>query len=255
MTPRTEGAYKRSNSSESEAERLQLLERIADGRTQRLLTEAGIGPGWNCAELGAGGGSIARWMSDQVGESGSVLALDLDTSLLEDLKSLDRVTVQQADLTTTALPEDSFDLVHTRNLLMHLPDRDRVLGEAVASLRPGGVLVVEEADGFPAEAATDEVFGRTVRILTRRWTWARKLPGLLEELGLRDLHVAMETEVLQGGSDLAAFWRTTLRIAQPLLVEADPRIAQADVDHTLRLLEQPSFWTPFMAVVCVTARR
>lgn len=255
MIPRPDGVYGRSNSSESEAERLHLLERIADGRSQRLLAEAGIGPGWDCAELGAGRGSIARWMSDQVGASGSVLALDLDTSLLEDLKSLDHVTVEQADLTTTALPEDSFDLVHTRNLLMHLPDRDRVLGEAVASLRPGGVLVVEEADGFPAEAATDEVFGRTVRPLTRRWTWARKLPGLLEGLGLTDIRVDLETEMLQGGSDLAAFWRTTLGIARPLLVEADPRIAQADVDHTLRLLKQPSFWTPFMAVVCVTATR
>lgn len=247
------GFYPLSNAHDSEAERLRLLERIADPRTARLLTDAGIGPGWDCAELGAGGGSVARWMAEQAGPTGSVLALDLDTALLGTFRDVPYVTVQEANLATTALPRESFDLIHSRNLLMHLPDRERILGELVAAARPGGVLVIEEADGFPVSAATDETFRRTVEPLTRRWQWARTLPSVLAGLGLIDLDVFVETEMLQGGTDLADFWHHTLRTVMPML-EPGTEPAEEDVARTLGLLGDPSFWTPFMAVVCVTAR-
>jgi SAM-dependent methyltransferase len=248
-----EGSYLLRNALDSEAERLRLLERIADPRTERLLTDAAIGPGWDCAELGAGGGSVARWMADQVGPTGSVLALDLDAALLDQLRDVPHVTVQEADLAFSPLPRESFDVVHTRNLLMHLPDRERILGELVAATKPGGVLVIEEADGFPVSAATDEIFRRTVEPLTRRWKWARTLPSFMAGLGFTDLDVVVETEMVQGGTDLAAFWHHTLRTALPLL-EAGTEPVEEDVARTLGLLEDPLFWTPFMAVVCVTAK-
>jgi SAM-dependent methyltransferase len=254
MAVQREGSYLLRNALDSEAERLRLLERIADPRTDRLLTEAGVGPGWDCAELGAGGGSAARWMAEQVGLTGSVLALDLDTALLGPLRDVPSVTVLEADLTTTPPPQDSFDLVHTRNLLMHLPDRERILGELVAATKTGGVLVIEEADGFPVAAATNEIFRRTVEPLTRRWKWARTLPSLMADMGLANLRVIVETEMLQGGTDLATFWHHTLRTALPLL-EGGTEPAEDDVARTLEMLEDPSFWTPFMAVVCVTAKR
>ncbi len=254
MAVEREGSYLLSNALDSEAERLRLLERIADPRTKRLLADAGMRSGWDCADLGAGGGSIARWMAEQVGPTGSVLALDLDTALLCRLGNLPNVSVEEADLSSAPLPGESFDLVHTRNLLMHLPDRERILGELAASAKPGGVLVIEEADGFPVSAATDETFRATVEPLTRRWNWARTLPSLMAGLGLTNLRVFVETEMLQGGTDLAAFWHRTLRTALPLL-EAGTGPAEEHVARTLGLLEDPSFWTPFMAVMCVTATK
>jgi SAM-dependent methyltransferase len=253
-TGQREGSYLFKNALDSEAERLRLPERIADPRSERLLTDAGIGPGWDCAEVGAGGGSVARWMVERVGSTGSVLALDLDTALLDDLRDLPHVTVQEADLTTTPLPRETFDLVHTRNLLMHLPDRERILGELFAATRPGGMLVVEEADGFPVSAATDETFRRTVEPLTRRWQWARSLPSVMAGLGLTEMSILVDTEMPQGGTDLAAFWHHTLRTALPLL-EPGTKPAEEDVAKTLEMLEDPDFWTLFMAVVCVTGRK
>ncbi len=253
MATRPDGTYWRRNALDAEVERLRLLERIADGRTIRLLEDTGITAGWRCAELGAGAGSIARWMADRIAPDGSLVVVDLDTSAIADLRDRTNVEVEEADLTEFALPRISFDLVHTRNLLMHLPERDRVLAELAASLRPGGILVVEEADGFPAEAATDERFRRTVLPLTRRWTWARTLPALVQGLGLTGLRVLVETELLQGGTDLAAFWHHTLASARPLLLESAPDLAPADLAASLALLEDRTFWSPFMAVVCVTA--
>jgi ubiquinone/menaquinone biosynthesis C-methylase UbiE len=254
----SDGRYWRNNSLDDEAERLRLLERIADDRTLRLLGEAGVAEGWCCAELGAGAGSIARWLADRVGESGNVLVTDLDTTLLGDLQSDTHVKVQQADLTASALPSESFDLVHIRNVLMHLPEREVVLRGMIGALRPGGVLLVEEGDSFPVAAATSDVFRRTMDPLTRRWKWARLLPQRLIQLGLEEIDVFVEAEMLQGGTALAKFWHHTLRSARSLVTAsgaARALVTNEDVDRTLVLLEDSNFWTPFMAVVCVTARR
>ena len=255
MTVRSDGVYWRRNALESEGERLRLLEQIADPRTERLLSDAGLGSG----------GAVPNWVRERVRSharsldesvrEGSVLALDLDTTLLEDLRSIPQITVKESDLTTSDLPVESFDLVHTRNLLMHLPDRDRILQELFQAVRPGGVLLVEEADGFPVSAATDETFRRTFGNLTQRWTWARTLPMLISAKGPETMSVFVETEMLQGGSDLAVFWHHTLRTARTLLQQSDSGLADRDVDRTLGLLDDHSFWTPFMAVVCVTATK
>ena len=39
-----------------------------------------------------------------------------------------------------------FDLVHARLVLVHVPERDEALATMVATLRPGGVMLVEDAD-------------------------------------------------------------------------------------------------------------
>ena len=198
---------------------------------------------------------MARSLAQRVGTEGSVLALDLDTTLLEDLRLIPQITVKEADLATFMLPGESFDLVHTRNLLMHLPDRDRILQGLFRAVRPGGILLVEEADGFPASAATNATFRRTFESLTQRWTWARTLPTLVSAQDPETMRVFVETEMLQGGSDLAAFWHHTLRTARTLLQESDSGFEKRDVDRTLELLDDQSLWTPFMAVVCVTATK
>src|SRR5436309_14750389 len=75
-------AYLLEHDSEFEPERLKLIEDHADATTIRRLREAGLRRGWDCLEVGAGHGSIARWLSVEVGASGHVTALDLDRSLL-----------------------------------------------------------------------------------------------------------------------------------------------------------------------------
>src|SRR4051812_39774140 len=55
---------------------------VFDAGTTRHLLALGIGPGWQCLEVGAGGGSVAVWVAEQVGVTGSVLATDIDTRFL-----------------------------------------------------------------------------------------------------------------------------------------------------------------------------
>jgi len=64
-----------------EDERLSLLEQLFDPTTRRR--RALVRPGWRCLEVGAGRGSIAVWLTEQVGPSGHVVATDLNTEYLQ----------------------------------------------------------------------------------------------------------------------------------------------------------------------------
>ena len=55
-----------------EHERLQLLEAQADPLSIEAIAAAGIGPGSRCLEIGAGAGSIARWLATQSERTASV---------------------------------------------------------------------------------------------------------------------------------------------------------------------------------------
>ena len=103
-----------------ERRRLQLLERLRDPVTVRRLRRLGVSAGWCCLEVGAGAGSIVRWLSDAVGPTGQVLAIDLDTRLLQDLDAAN-VEVRAVDVLGDRWDLAGFDLVHARAVLHHLP--------------------------------------------------------------------------------------------------------------------------------------
>ena len=68
---------------QSELERLQVLEKVSDPASQRQILATGLTAGWKCLEVGAGAGSIMNWMSEKVGASGKVTAIDVDTRFVE----------------------------------------------------------------------------------------------------------------------------------------------------------------------------
>lgn len=125
-----------------ERERLVGIESLWDPGSQALLTEVGLSAGWNCLELGAGAGSLVRWMAEQ---GARVTAVDLDTRFVDHLRS-DVVTVIQGDIRQQELPQAAFDVVHARLVLQHLVDRREVLDRLITVLRPGGWLVIEDFD-------------------------------------------------------------------------------------------------------------
>src|SRR5690348_1451369 len=67
-----------------ERRRLALIEQCYDPMTIARLTALGVALGWRCLEIGAGGGSVSRWLRDRVGADGRVVAMDLDTRFVDD---------------------------------------------------------------------------------------------------------------------------------------------------------------------------
>lgn len=67
------------------------------------------------------------------------------------------------DVRTDDFPEGSFDLVHVRAVLMHIPGRMATLRRMASWLAPGGWLVAQEAD-FSCGWPTSIPHGQPIRL-------------------------------------------------------------------------------------------
>src|SRR5262249_35920145 len=134
-----------------EVARLRLIEAEWDPHTIRHLEAIGVAAGWRCLEVGAGAGSIVRWLSERVGPAGQVVAADINPRFLGGLRG-PNVEVRQCDITRDEIEAGHYDLVHCRHLVIHMDDAADVLRRMTAALRPGGWLLVEEPDLGAVEA-------------------------------------------------------------------------------------------------------
>jgi SAM-dependent methyltransferase len=204
--------YVLPNAWELAERRLALLEQCHDEGSFRRAAALGIGPGWDCLDAGAGRGSFARWLAAR---ARSVLAVDIDARLLAGVAA-PNLEVRELDVAAEELPREAFDLVHTRLLLIHVPQRDAVLRKLVAALRPGGVLLVEEDDVYPIRATEDgpyreawEAFLAMTAAAGLADEWARGLPEQLDALGLAGVEAELDGQLFRGGSAPAEFWSLT----------------------------------------------
>jgi SAM-dependent methyltransferase len=205
--------YVFANSDSVASQRLQLLAELYDPVTRAGLERTGIAPGWSCWEVGAGYGTIAQWMHERVAPEGHVLATDLDPRFLARL-ARHNLRVMRHDIVDGPLPKESFDLIHARLLLCHLPTREHVLDRMIDALKPGGWLVIEDFDGLslppdptlnPAETLLRS--SAAVRELLRSagvdLGFGRRVAGLLRARGMSDINAEGRAFM----SDDAAFLR------------------------------------------------
>ncbi len=89
--------YLLANQQAEAATRLEALATLFDPSTFRHLHDIGVGAGWRCWEVGAGGRSVPNWLAAQVGATGMVVATDIDISLLASFAT-DRVHVLRHDV-------------------------------------------------------------------------------------------------------------------------------------------------------------
>lgn len=227
-----------------EQARLKLLEQYHDPLTSSQLDAIGVGEGWRCLDVGAGGGSVTRMLAERVGSTGSVLAIDLDTSLLAELAS-DRVEVRRHDLMSDPLPQATFDLVHARLLVMFLSPRVRAMERLVSAARPGG-WVATIAPDFTTVALSpaDQAWERTWSICLDAMlaggldpSYGLRAASDLRAAGLSDVHVDCVTGVHRGGSLASRLLSLTLERLRERMVSlgADDR----EIDQARRLVEDP----------------
>ena len=178
--------------------RFEAFAAIFDPWTFAHIERLGIAPGWKCWEVGAGAPAVPAWLADRVRPGGHVIATDIDISLLENNTSYE---VRRHDVGVDDPPMTDLDLVHARLVLVHVAQRAAALRSLVSALRPGGWLVIEDADpalqplACPDEHGHAQQLANKVRegfrsLLTARGAdlaYGRKLPRLLREAGLTDV--------------------------------------------------------------------
>ena len=102
--------YAFDNAAPQAGDRFANLSALYDEVTCRHLDRFGIVAGWSCLEVGAGGGSVARFMSQRVGAPGHVVATDINTdSIAGSLPA--NVELRRHDIGIDPLPEAAFDVV------------------------------------------------------------------------------------------------------------------------------------------------
>jgi SAM-dependent methyltransferase len=234
-----------------ELDRLRCLETRYDAVTRERLERLGPLHGASCLEVGAGAGSVTRMLADAVGPTGAVVALDLDLRFLRDL-DIPNVTVRQHNVMTDDLEQGTYDLVHCRALLLHLSDPMLALRRMVSALRPGGLLLVEDADfsslaavpGHPQAAAFDRLVGLwragyPADASFDPWFGAR-LPALLAELGLVERgHEALRFVRTGGSAEAEVHAKGIEALRSGVLARTFP--PGTDLTAAIEALRDPTF--------------
>ena len=242
MQTQSEGRYLFPHTWEGEGDRLAALSRALDPITRRTIAALGLGDGWRCLEVGAGAGSIARWLSDEVGPKGRVLATDLSLALMPGLEA-GNLELRQHDILNDPMPDEEFDLIHCRLVLEHLPARVEALARMAKALAPGGWIVIEDMTFGGQRGATRKgavaIGGllRAMALLLRRngfgLSWGRELPIHMNRIGLTEVGAEGTQLVLIGGTENVAWARPSLQRFRHLLAE-DSAVWPAPVQQLLR---------------------
>jgi ubiquinone/menaquinone biosynthesis C-methylase UbiE len=234
-------------------QRLGVLERISDPGTIDYLERIGVAEGWHCLELGAGGGSIAAWLCRRVGSAGRVVATDVETHFLREL-ALDNLQVLEHDAAADPLDVADFDLVHARNVLIHIPQREEVLRKLARAVKPGGWLLLEEPDVItdsPDPSAPDDLARLYRKVMAAIYAYLEemglephlgaRLLGQLRALGFESLGAQGRVHMFQGSS---AGTKSPHMMAFPDVREAVVAaggVSDAEFDEFLALPGNPDF--------------
>lgn len=169
------------------------------------LQSVGLRPGWEVLDAGCGGGGFLPSMSQLVGPTGSVVAVDLapenisHVGALIDGCDLANVRGQVGSILDLPFAESCFDAVWSANVMQYLTEAEfsRCLGEFKRVVRPGGIVAIKDFDAhfLRIHPIEDGVFTRFMA--RRREVFQEQgllgtfcgtsLPGRLRKAGLSDI--------------------------------------------------------------------
>jgi 2-polyprenyl-3-methyl-5-hydroxy-6-metoxy-1,4-benzoquinol methylase len=241
-----------------ERARLALMSELLDPMHRRYIEELGLGAGTQTLEVGCGNGSISTWLGERTSPGGRVVALDLDLSLVDPGPA--NVEFRRGDILAGPVEPEGFDVVTARAVLHHIADPQTAVANLVASVRPGGAILLIEPDFLPVSIAEPP----EVRAFWASWlAWSRKqgidyvigrrLPRLLAALGLKQIGATAETALYNGTSPWAQYWQQTVIELRDQLGESG-EFEKGSVDAFLARCTDSSWWTQTIAFTAVHGR-
>ncbi len=211
------------------AERLRLLHRVVESGTARALRAAGLAPGMTVVDVGCGIGTVTRQIAEVVGRAGRVTGIDASSEQIEvsrrECRDLERVGFMVASAYDTGLPSSTYDFAYCRFVLCHLERPAEALAEMARLVKPGGVLLCEDQEAstlasFPPTQAYESSARKAVELGFKRGVdldLGRRLPGLVRDLGLSGVQVAIWQPAFFSGEE-KRFYEYTAAETLPRIV-------------------------------------
>jgi SAM-dependent methyltransferase len=256
--------YAFDNDAAEAVDQLRLLGLILDPQTFATLTAHGVALGWDCWDVGSGGGSVAAWLADRVGASGYVLATDIKP---QHGARRANMSVERHDLSSDPLPERKFDLIHARLLLMHLPERERLIHHLCHALKPTGVLIVSDWEISHLDLVLNSP-DRTSADLFRKFldailigsrgagvdpSWASRMHRVFESADLCSVSTTVSARSWRGGTAGCLLHRSnSIQLRSRLL---DLGFSEADLARLQQVLLDPQFVASSYLMYTTTGRR
>ncbi len=168
------------------------------------LDRLGLGPGWRCVDVGAGGGDVSVALAEVVGRSGRVYSVDSDPQARDEVARAAAAHSQVLAITQAGedlvLPEP-VDLAFCRFLLLHVREPAVVLDRMARAVRQGGWVVAQE----PITSA-GRVGGSPLSMPDARHPdVGAVLPALVRDAGLELVDAWAEAPAGAGPGPVAAY--------------------------------------------------
>lgn len=221
-----------------------LAERAAlrlDGFIDLLLRHQFPSTG-NILDIGCGHGIRTKKMAEAF-PLATVMGIDRSETLLSyanhEPDVLKNLSYQSADLYDLPFADHSFDFIYLRLVFMHLSDPKRALSSISRVLRPGGRILIEDADRdcmfFEPAPPSFKYFWQQVQNGQKRLggdpNVGRKLASYLKESLFQ--HLQIEMQPIYGEKDDIAFLVRTLMPSLNLYLDPSER---AMGDHAINEL-------------------
>jgi SAM-dependent methyltransferase len=204
--------------------RLRVIGEIHDKRTRALLLDAGLEAGDRYVEFGCGLGYVTRWATSVGADA---LGIDLSADQIAEATELaeGKTEFRVGSVYDHGLPPESFDISYSRWLLMHLNRPVDAMRSIYAALKPGGLMVCEEADMSAIYAEPPSGYHEYVELafatgatLGVDYAGGRRLHRWASEAGFDVLHIdTYHPHYLTG--EHKGFWSWTYREAGANLVK------------------------------------
>ncbi len=123
-------------------------ENVAEKDTDKLAEMAerlGLEPGWKVLDVGTGTGVFLPYILNGIGETGSVVALDVAEEMLKKAMEKDfggNIKYLNADVMRIPLDDEMFDCVICYSAFPHFRDKNKALNEISRVMKNGGRLFV-----------------------------------------------------------------------------------------------------------------
>jgi SAM-dependent methyltransferase len=233
------------------------------------LDRLGVGEGFAVLDVGCGGGRLLADLAYRVGPMGRVHGVERDPALVAQAQAtigdIPWASAEAADLLTAPLGE-GWDAILCRFVLSVLPNPTRAIQRLTAALRPGGVLVVQDAlhdsfSVFPPNEVITSALASCARVANERGVDLRAaghLPAALVGAGLELVEVEPKVHAGRPGSLAWRWCERSLLHQLPALRAAGALDAEHEVELRAawaELSEHPGAMVMTPTAVVVAARR